>query len=92
MSALMRNHAAFAPNRWLGNTPAPSSSFSVRCTCSMIPAFCQCQLLSPALFRDRNARVEREGVRAGARTAGSGPEKHGVAESRKAGAQKSSSA
>ena len=46
------------------------------------------QLLSPALFRDRNVRVEREGVMAGSRSAGSGQEGQEVAESGKAGAQK----
>jgi hypothetical protein len=45
-------------------------------------------LLSSAFFRDRNARVEREGVMAGSRSAGSGQERQEVAESGKAGAQK----
>ena len=46
------------------------------------------RVLSPALFRDRNVRVEREGVMAGSRSAGSGQEGQEVAESGKAGAQK----
>ena len=43
---MIRNHAAFAPNNWHGITPAPNSSLSTRCTCSMVPALPRCHSIN----------------------------------------------